>query len=116
VNFSQLLTTACDFESACTAASVRLGNTWGTVIISLIEQLEAVRKIAAASASETTRFRAVSLTDGNAVLTRLAQVGLTLCDECDPKIAELLRSLGASGAIARADLLFVRARGRAASS
>jgi hypothetical protein len=99
VNFSQLLTTPCDFESACSAASVPLGSTWGTVIISLIEQLEAARRIAAASSTETTRFRPVSLTDGEAVLRRLAQVRLTLCDECNEKIAELLRGLGAAGIV-----------------
>jgi hypothetical protein len=99
MNFSQLLTTPCDFESACSAASVPLGSSWGTVIISLMEQLETARKIAAASGSESTRFRAVSLVDGDAVIRRLAATRLTLCDECDAKVKELLRSLGAAGVI-----------------
>jgi hypothetical protein len=96
VIYSALLEIECPIPEIIAAAGLSQGATFGQVILSLMDQLEAARRTSIAAHSDAA-FRPIAHIDVREVLKRIAVLHLQLCDECCPKLRATVVSLGAAG-------------------
>jgi hypothetical protein len=101
MNYSQLLNLPCELESACAAAGLPAGSTWGSVVISLMERIESLTK--QQSEAPTTGFRPVPKVTADSILLQLAVEQMFCCPDCADRLRAMLARWKLSGIIQTED-------------
>ena len=99
--YSALLEMECPIVEICAAAGLPANSTFGQVIISLMDQLEAARK--QQTETPSLGFRPVPKVTADSILRQLSIESLFACEKCAGRLREMLARWKLAGIVHESD-------------